>query len=262
MATTPITVLGSIAYTAPSFNYGATSQAINGGYSFDLPLATVAAFTNNAMSFANQNTANAQGFFSGVFNSGQAAVTRASDQAYAFQDKSLGVLQKMHQGALDVQKYYIKKQFGTMNMLKPGSQCFITTAVCKASGKSDNCWELQLLRKFRDDYLLQTPEGKLLVDIYYQVAPAIVEALDALPTASSAYAYLKGNFIDTALQRISVGDHKGATGIYTRMIEAAAKFAGIESLPVKVEVKPTPAPAKKVPAKRPQKPTATVKKRG
>ncbi|HKY44760.1 MAG TPA: CFI-box-CTERM domain-containing protein [Pyrinomonadaceae bacterium] len=238
MATPIVVTSGSLGYTAPSFNYGATTQAINGGYSFDLPLATVAAFTNNAMAFAERNTANAQGFFSGVFSNAQAGVNAQAASAFKYQDKSLEALQQMQQRALDVQKYGIKKQYSTKNLLKPGSQCFITTAICKAAGLPDDTWQLMRLRTFRDEHLLTTDIGKALVAVYYQIAPVIVAALDASPLGASHYAYLAAHFIYPALQQISVGNHDGATATYSAMVETAAKFAGLESLPVVVDLPP------------------------
>lgn len=227
----PIVVTGgSIGYKAPTFSYGQTTQAINGGYSFDLPLSTVAAFTNNALAFSEANSKNAQGFFSGIFARAQEGVSNQATQAFAYQDKSLGVLQGMQEKALAVQKYGLKKQYSTGNLLKPGSQCFITTAICKASGLPDDTWQLQLLRKFRDDYLLTTDEGCDLVQRYYDLAPRIVEAIDKLSNASSIYAYLAGSFIQLALQQISVQNFEGATGTYSAMVKYAQELAGIEDV--------------------------------
>ncbi len=92
-------VAGGISYTAPSFTYG-TTQAVNGGFSFDLPLATVQAFTNNALSFSANNSANAQGFLQGVLNSAQSNVNRTADRAYDYQTTALASLESMQSRAL------------------------------------------------------------------------------------------------------------------------------------------------------------------
>jgi hypothetical protein len=57
------------------------------------------------------------------------------------------------------------------------SGCFLTTAVCSYKGLPDNCHELQVLRLFRDEKLLRSRDGRVLVEHYYAVAPAIVERL-------------------------------------------------------------------------------------
>lgn len=219
MATTPIQVTGgSIGYSAPSFSYGQTSQAINGGYTFDLPLATVAAFTNNAMSFAANNSQNAQGFFSGVMAQAQQGLSNAQDQTLQLQNRTLSAMDAWQQRSIGLQKYAIKKKFGS-------GGCFITTAVCKQKKLSDNCQKLQLLRKFRDEHLKSTEEGKKLVDKYYKNAPKIVAKIDKLSNAAFIYNYLDCNFIDRAVQQISSGDFRGATDTYTAMVIKAAEFA-------------------------------------
>lgn len=59
------------------------------------------------------------------------------------------------------------------------SNCFITTACVKYYGLKDNCYELQTLRYFRDNYLLKSDKGKQMVSKYYQVAPALVKSIEA-----------------------------------------------------------------------------------
>lgn len=101
-------VAGGISYTAPSFTYG-TQQAVNGGFSFDLPLATVQAFTNNALSFSANNSANAQGFLQGVLNSAQSNVNRTADRAYDYQTTALGTLESMQGRALSSMEKFNKR---------------------------------------------------------------------------------------------------------------------------------------------------------
>lgn len=227
------TVSGGITYSPVSFSYGNASQVIGGGFAFDLPLATAAMFTNTALDFSANNTKNAQGFFSGILSRAQGSMDNTVNQSFNYQNKALQTTESIFNKALDVQKYSIKKQYGTMNMLKPGSQCFITTAVCKAAGLPDDTWQLMKLRTFRDEYLLTTAEGKALVKEYYRIAPAIVELIDALPNGASVYNYLNNNFITLALSRISVGDLSGAQSVYTAMVEKARELSGFVDTPVK-----------------------------
>lgn len=222
---------GSISYKPVSYTYGSSNQAINGGYSFDLPLATVASFTNAALTFSQQNTSAAQGFLGGVINQQQGAVTKVNDQSFAFQDKSLVALQDMYTQRLGLQKYAIKKRYGIGAALNPLANCFITTAITKTTGEPDNGPTLQYLRKFRDDVLLETEEGFALVENYYNIAPTIVEAIDAQVTSASIYHYLKCNFLDLIVQLISTGDYAGATATYGAMVEKAHELAGSPELP-------------------------------
>ena len=55
--------------------------------------------------------------------------------------------------------------------------CYITTAVCESLGKPDDCYELNLLRDYRDSYLMKQEDGEALVQRYYDIAPTIVKYL-------------------------------------------------------------------------------------
>jgi hypothetical protein len=58
--------------------------------------------------------------------------------------------------------------------------CYLTTACVNAMGFSDNCFELTVLRNYRDSILLKTPHGKKAIREYYIIAPQIVSAINAL----------------------------------------------------------------------------------
>ncbi len=59
-----------------------------------------------------------------------------------------------------------------------GGVCFIATA---AYG-TPMAEEIQILRQFRDEYLLTNPLGQALVDLYYRVSPPIAEFITEHPS--------------------------------------------------------------------------------
>jgi hypothetical protein len=59
--------------------------------------------------------------------------------------------------------------------------CFIATA---AYG-TPMAEEIQILREFRDGYLLTNPAGQALVDLYYRVSPPVAEFITAHPSLKS-----------------------------------------------------------------------------
>jgi hypothetical protein len=61
---------------------------------------------------------------------------------------------------------------------KFGTGCFIATA---AYG-TPMAEEIQILRDFRDEYLVTNPVGKSLVDTYYTVSPPIAEFITEHPS--------------------------------------------------------------------------------
>src|SRR5436190_8142871 len=56
--------------------------------------------------------------------------------------------------------------------------CFITTACVRHYNLPDNCYQLQTLRFFRDNYLKNQKGGNDLINLYYSLAPSIVQFLN------------------------------------------------------------------------------------
>ena len=52
--------------------------------------------------------------------------------------------------------------------------CFLTK-LAHYKGFSDNCYELQQLRIFRDSYVVNLPNSKNILKKYYSEAPVIVK---------------------------------------------------------------------------------------
>jgi hypothetical protein len=61
---------------------------------------------------------------------------------------------------------------------KSDSGCYLTTACVDVMGLSDDCFELGVLRRFRDRVLLPTCHGRKAVEEYYRIAPEIVKAVE------------------------------------------------------------------------------------
>lgn len=59
---------------------------------------------------------------------------------------------------------------------EPKKGCFITTATCIAKNKADNCYELEILRKFRDNFLDKNYPNE--IDEYYKTSPEIVRLIN------------------------------------------------------------------------------------
>jgi hypothetical protein len=58
-----------------------------------------------------------------------------------------------------------------------GEPCFIATATYDTTMAK----EIEILRRFRDEYLLTSPVGQALVDLYYRVSPPIAEFITEHP---------------------------------------------------------------------------------
>lgn len=99
-----------------------------------------------------------------------------------------------------------------------GKWCYITTAVCYGKSKPDDCYELRTLRRYRDEYLIQTSQGRRLVDEYYDIAPAIVLALSLCPDASKIYDRLYDNYLQPCVSLIDSGRYEECKELYMDMV--------------------------------------------
>jgi hypothetical protein len=61
------------------------------------------------------------------------------------------------------------------------SFCYFTTACTQYYGLSDNCYQLETLRRFRDTEMIKAVKDRELVKLYYNVAPKIVEKIKSNP---------------------------------------------------------------------------------
>ena len=97
-----------------------------------------------------------------------------------------------------------------------GSSCYLTSACVGYLGKPDDCHELTVLREFRDNYLKKTEEGSALVKQYYEVAPKIVEQIDASDKQKEYYEYIY-NVVSECVACLEKEDHQGPLSRYREM---------------------------------------------
>ena len=96
-----------------------------------------------------------------------------------------------------------------------GGGCFLTTAVVRGRGEADDGPTLMTLRDFRDDYMMQTPERRTLVEEYYTIAPAISEAI---PEDHEDWQWIEAQ-VDAAVDAIKTGSENEAFLIYASMVK-------------------------------------------
>ena len=105
---------------------------------------------------------------------------------------------------------------------KPGFHgCFITTAVTRAAGLPDDCYELSVLRMFRREYVAQLEDGERVLLDYREKAPRVIQAIDTLSGEDSQKVweclYVAG--IVPAVLLITSGKWEEAYAIYRQMCE-------------------------------------------
>ncbi|WP_170466873.1 CFI-box-CTERM domain-containing protein [Ruegeria arenilitoris] len=99
-----------------------------------------------------------------------------------------------------------------------GGWCFLTTAACEKNGLPDDCYELQTLRDFRDNFLCNSAEGTELVEEYYRIAPSLVPLVKEGPLATWAWERIK-----MTVSQIEEGKTAAAIETYREMVRVLQK---------------------------------------
>jgi hypothetical protein len=102
---------------------------------------------------------------------------------------------------------------------RTGSKCcYITTATCMALNLPDDCDVLTTLRRFRDDVLMQSIQGRRDVETYYAMAPSVVQQIDASPDAAAIYHGIYELCLAPAVVAIKAGNHELAYELFRSLI--------------------------------------------
>lgn len=96
-------------------------------------------------------------------------------------------------------------------------KCYITTACIRARGLADDCEELMILRRFRDNFILKKRNGKELIDYYYRYSPIIVRRIDESENSEIIYKELY-IIIRRCVQAIKSGETEYAFQKYCEMV--------------------------------------------
>ncbi len=102
------------------------------------------------------------------------------------------------------------------------SGCYLTSACVKHKGFADDCYELTVLRNFRDTYISKLKNGKELIDEYYKTAPIIVQKIDELENKEEAYNEIY-EYILNCIEKINNNEHTAALNLYKEMVEKFSK---------------------------------------
>lgn len=98
--------------------------------------------------------------------------------------------------------------------------CFLTTAACELRGLPDDCYELRILRRFRDDVLVMSCEGQALVTEYYNEAPRLVPLVHMNGEQGDIWCE-----IQLTVFYIEQGNHLAALAAYRTMFERLRSMA-------------------------------------
>lgn len=101
--------------------------------------------------------------------------------------------------------------------------CYITTAVCETFGKPDDCYELEMFRRYGDTYLMEQPNGEELIQEYYNLAPTIVKHIGKKPERKEIYAGIWETYLKPCMRMIEEGKNEECKDLYIRMVRDLQK---------------------------------------
>lgn len=101
------------------------------------------------------------------------------------------------------------------------SDCFITSATLLKLKKTDNCYELNKFREFRDNWLKSYDPDEILE--YYKIAPSIVDKIDEQKNSENIYSNIWDNHLSQCLSLIENNQFDRAFTIYKSMFNNLKK---------------------------------------
>ena len=104
--------------------------------------------------------------------------------------------------------------------------CFITTAVCEFEGKADDCAELTAFRAFRDGWMMENGDAPLIEE-YYEIAPAIVTAMDYCTDRETGYRVLRRDYLTPCYAALQRGDMEACRSRYIEMVRSLKTRFGL-----------------------------------
>ena len=99
------------------------------------------------------------------------------------------------------------------------ADCFLTTAAVGTVGLSDDCWELQTLRAFRDGALARTEAGRALIVRYYDEAPRVVAGVNRRADARDVWLRAYRTYVLPCAVMAKLGLHDQAIQHYVKLFD-------------------------------------------
>lgn len=106
--------------------------------------------------------------------------------------------------------------------------CFLTTATCLALGKGDDCEELNVLRRYRDERLILDNDGPEIIREYYRVAPIILKSIERERTSIELFKLLYTEYISVICNDIKNNNYIKAKKGYVEMVKKLCKKYNVE----------------------------------
>jgi hypothetical protein len=148
------------------------------------------------------------------------------DPPHSFLDELLSGPKRMEEIQEENESYNTGWRHTDDQKRSSSSSCFLTTACVEYAGLSDDCHELQVLRNFRDNYVVTLPKGDEILAEYYSTAPQIVRDIQASCHRDEVLQKLF-NQVKEIVVLIDAGCNQQAANCYTNMFRALKQQHGL-----------------------------------
>ena len=100
--------------------------------------------------------------------------------------------------------------------------CYVTAACLEVLGLADanQCYELCLLRLFRNEYIAKLADGPQVLSDYRRKSPRILRAIEGLEDPREAYLYIHERWLVRGLGFVANGRWDEAYAVYREMHRA------------------------------------------
>ena len=95
--------------------------------------------------------------------------------------------------------------------------CYLTSACMQAKGLPDDCYELEILRHYRDTWLKSSEEGMAIIRQYYEIAPKIVSAINDRNDSKTIYEMLYEKMVKPCVEFIEQKKYQETLELYRSM---------------------------------------------
>ncbi len=121
----------------------------------------------------------------------------------------------------------LRKMFRGKECKPDSNGCFLTTACCSAVGLHDDCWELSVLRAFRDNILTTMHDGKEQLQWYQKYAPIMTEEIARLEDAKQIFLRSYLFYILPCVIFYHLGMFESLRSRYVKMIQYLQKTLAV-----------------------------------
>lgn len=153
----------------------------------------------------------------------QAMINASTEQARISADTNRQLIDSNTQISLGAQKTTV--DVAQINKPKKGL-CFVTSACCAALSLDDDCFDLRMLRRLRDEYVALLPDGPELMAEYADKSPAMIAAVDNADDQAAAWLRVYTAYIHPAAHAVERGDMEDAYTLYRAMVVTLERETG------------------------------------